>query len=342
MRNMYKSIVMCFICMLIWMGMFTCILVNIFKKPKSFSDEKYGIRKNKLYRFINNRRMGIKSIYEEACEFKEGFAPVKRDGKWGVINEDGNEVIPCIYDEIGIFHGDNEKLVYIVGDNELLFEYEDETGNKTKRAIAINEIKDYFQMDSVVVKKDGKCGLCDKNGYEIRTLLYDEILWMSEGLIGVCKSNKLGYINENGREIIPCIYDDAWCFSDGVAGVKKNEKWGFIDKEENEVIPFIYDGVGMFSEGLVHAEKNEKWGFIDKGGNEVIPFIYSSADEFSEGLVCVEKDEKWGFIDKNGREVIPFIYDMASRFYHGKAIVEIGDNLITINKNGEKCSEFDM
>ena len=42
--------------------------------------------------------------FEEVCEFSEGLARVKQDGKWGYINTQGEVVIPFIYDEVRSFH----------------------------------------------------------------------------------------------------------------------------------------------------------------------------------------------------------------------------------------------
>lgn len=42
----------------------------------------------------------IEAVYESACGFSEGFAAVKKDGKWGFINTSGEVVVPCNYDEV--------------------------------------------------------------------------------------------------------------------------------------------------------------------------------------------------------------------------------------------------
>ncbi len=41
--------------------------------------------------------------WDNANDFSEGLAGVKKDGKWGFINTDGELVIPCIYDSVGAF-----------------------------------------------------------------------------------------------------------------------------------------------------------------------------------------------------------------------------------------------
>ena len=41
--------------------------------------------------------------YDDFRDFSEGFAAVELDGKWGFVNENGEEVGPCEYDEVGDF-----------------------------------------------------------------------------------------------------------------------------------------------------------------------------------------------------------------------------------------------
>ena len=41
--------------------------------------------------------------WEDAKDFSEGFAAVKKDGKWGFINTDGELIIDCVYDSVGSF-----------------------------------------------------------------------------------------------------------------------------------------------------------------------------------------------------------------------------------------------
>ena len=36
--------------------------------------------------------------YDETRDFCDGFAAVKRNDKWGFVNEKGEEIVPCKYD----------------------------------------------------------------------------------------------------------------------------------------------------------------------------------------------------------------------------------------------------
>lgn len=52
------------------------------------------------YGFVDiNGNLVVDCIYDKAYEFNEyGFAAVKKDGKWGVINEQGKEVVAPVYE----------------------------------------------------------------------------------------------------------------------------------------------------------------------------------------------------------------------------------------------------
>ncbi len=51
------------------------------------------------YTFYNTEGKQIGSVYDEAYGFYEEYAPVKKDGKWGFIDKEGNCVTGFIFDK---------------------------------------------------------------------------------------------------------------------------------------------------------------------------------------------------------------------------------------------------
>ena len=47
-----------------------------------------------------------KDNYDEIRDFQEGLAKVLRHNKWGFINQEGYEVIPCLYEWVSDFQED--------------------------------------------------------------------------------------------------------------------------------------------------------------------------------------------------------------------------------------------
>ncbi len=238
--------------------------------------------------------------YQKIGDFREGLMPVKFDNKWGFINKDGVEVIPCKYDDTNDF---NEGLAAVnIG----------------------GEIDDNEEFAG------GKWGFIDKTGKIVVDLKYDKVENFSEGLAAVSinknkddLSGQWGYVDKTGKEIIPLHYKYAHNFSEGVAFVSTEGDYGsiLIDKKETIILdgrdtqPLAYYGT-YFEEGL--APISTFWGvtydFINIKGEKVLAGNYAPPYRsgifpriyFSEGLILVRADDdynKLAAIDTKGNEI---------------------------------------
>lgn len=168
--------------------------------------------------------------FNRRSDFSEGLARVEIDGKWGFINEQGELVIPCMYDEVGdFFEGFAKVKVNIHDDPDDFFgEY------------------DFWWF-------------INKSGNQISSM-FQEVESFSEGLAAVCVDDMWGFINGKNELVIPLEYDGADFFFEGLAAVQKDGKWGFIDKSNKLIIPYEYDNFYGFDEGLNRVSKDGKWG----------------------------------------------------------------------------------
>ena len=184
----------------------------------------------------------LSCIYDEAYEFRENRASVKRNGKWGFIDTAGNEIIPCIYDKAYNFSKGRARV-----ERNGKYGFIDTAGNEIIPCI--------YDSDAV------SCFFCYPKTKEDRALIK--------------RNRKYGFIDIAGNEIIPCMYDDANDFHANRARVKRNGKYGFIDNAGNEIIPCIYDEAKDFDQfGKARVKKNiiGKLGFwttIDKNGKKL-------------------------------------------------------------------------
>lgn len=260
--------------------------------------------------------------YDSVDCFYEGLAKVTKNKMMGYIDKKGNEIIPCIYDDLG--YGDFDDGLAIVCQGDKIFFI----NTKGEKIIELNyDNANSFSEGLAKVVKDNKNGFIDTNGNEVIALTdkykyYD----FSEGVALVKKNEKYGYIDKKGRVVIECKYDDAFQFHDGLARVLKNDKYGYIDKKGDVVIDYKYDSAFDFIEGLAIVKINDKYGCIDKTGKIVIECIYNWIYGFSEGLSQVEKNGKYYVIDKNGKEIFQCSsYQIWSRFNYGLAIIRSND-----------------
>lgn len=267
-------------------------------------------KKGNITGYIDKTGKFVKQCDYAIMHESEGFAVVKRIGSeykgYGIIDKNGNFLLPMKYDYIGGF---SEGLSLVRPD---FFEdrvyYIDKTG---KKVLEIEGNSGDFKEGLAYIIKNGKYGVIDKTGKVVIPIIYDYVKDFNDGLAYVWKDDKIGYIDKNGNEVVPIKYDYIGGFIEGLAVARIGKKYGYVDKSGKEVIPIIYDSASDFSEGLAAVVVEDQMRFIDKTGKIVIPVIYDYAFDFKEGLAVVSKDGKYGYIDKTGREIVPLIFNDA-------------------------------
>lgn len=117
------------------------------------------------YGFINTKgQLVIPCIFKNVKSFHNGFAKVSVNGGWGIIDIDGNFVIPPVLDDIcGYFHNGYIWVVYIGKMYEM-----DAAGNLYDHRIAIG------QVSSPIPKKiEDRWGYVNRDGKFVIPALYD-------------------------------------------------------------------------------------------------------------------------------------------------------------------------
>ena len=231
-----------------------------------------------------------------------GLIKVRLDGKYGFINKDGEEIIPCKYEDADAFSDGLAKVKSAEG-----WGFVNENGEEI--ISCKYEEAHYFWLGLTKVKSAEGWGTINKDGEEIIPCKYEEVESVRKGMAKVKSKEGWGLANENGEEIIPCKYEDVDVFFDGLALVQSNEGWG--------------------------------WGFVNENGEEIIPCKYIDADDFFDGLARVHSKEGWGFVNKDGEEIISCKYEDADYFWFGAetAEVKLNGEWITIDKTGKQVTE---
>ena len=122
---------------------------------------------------------GIEPQYENAEAFTEQIAAVMIDGKYGAINENGEIVLPAIYDSMkyrafGVIPASLNGEWYFLGPD-------------SSRVFGPFEDAESYSFGYAAVKKDGKWGFIDKNGTDATAFAYDEVYSVeAEGNAWVC------------------------------------------------------------------------------------------------------------------------------------------------------------
>lgn len=72
------------------------------------------VKRDGKYGYINlNGDVQVPIIYDDIGRFSEGLLAVCKDEKWGFVNGNGEEVVPLIYDDAGNFSQGLAKVVKV-------------------------------------------------------------------------------------------------------------------------------------------------------------------------------------------------------------------------------------
>lgn len=297
-----------------------------------------------------------KSIYnyDRINAKTKNLYPVLRKKYWGFIDRTGEEVIHCVYDEVGQFV-DNHVAVKFHGQYGILDKYgewkvlpqsyplelinEDLYLMKSPKITTLKSIESgtiYFTENEIEVKRgyllehlaDGNLWKIDFAGRIVNESgsanksRYEEIRPPSEGFYGAKINGAYGFIDDRNRLRIANRYEDVGTFKEGLAAIKLRNKWGFINKSETLVIQPIYDEKSDFIGNVAIVQLNDLYGIIDKAGKALIKPEYNHIEQLSNGRFLIRKDKRYGLLDKDGRLIINVKYESLEDLDNGQVIVQ--------------------
>jgi hypothetical protein len=151
--------------------------------------------------FQHRPKTGLYSRFE--------YLLVQKDGKWGAVNEEGDEIISTEYDSMSYFN-----FGYNLGQQFVKFYANGSVGLLTlKNDTFLTPVYNNLQLRTdgldgqIIFIKNGKKGLADREGKLIIPMQYDEIKPDNAGhCIVVRKCEKIGVYHKNGQLLAPAEY----------------------------------------------------------------------------------------------------------------------------------------
>lgn len=284
--------------------------------------------------------------YEKFKNFSEGFCAVKKNGKWGLVNEKGKEVLGCQFLMVNSF-------------SEGLAGIQDEDGWHFIDT-SLNIVLDFRDTDYLGFGNfsNGRCwfkikrnkkfyyGYLDKSGEQVINSVFTRAFDFQLGRARVVNNRKTGLIDKRGNFIMkPKVYDLVFPFDEfGMAQVRENNMgpFGLINRNGVTLTPCVYNKIFPFINGYAKVVTHKGIGFVDTLGNEIIPPQYRAVGDFSEGLVSVQNGFSylWEYININNDIAFKGKFSKAEPFKNGRAIVtrrkaDESENYV-INKKGEE------
>lgn len=305
---------------------------------------------NGWFKFLENGYTGIKDFdgkiiispkmgYTEIDDLYEETSFAQKNGKWGLIDLEGNPICSFVYDKIipagkGYFIGH----INIHKSTELVIEYKDTSHLcevlNAKGDVLCGREKGYYYIGTIykgeaTAARDGGCGIITPQGDVIISFKYKYIQPMGEGLYLVSYENSDNYwaeiINNQCQIVIPASmhFRSIHEFYNHRAAAYQNGKWGLIDDKGNHISEFIYSFVKELGEGYFRVEIGTKKNVMRPDGSLVLSEWCNDVFEVIHGFfifgntIRKSKDNpKTRYIEGvahvNGDIVFPMIFERVS------------------------------
>ena len=336
------------------------------------------LRAGNNYSFCSNGKWGlinktgkikVPAIYDGEFEYleKNYYIAYTMEGD-GVIDENGNIILPFEYYDCSISLWDSKKNKFTALKNENKKCGVVNLKNETVIPFMYNWIERCFAKgtykDCAIATLNGREGIINQNNETIVPFEYEYIKAMSDDTFLICKNEGEGeYIVDSdfnqisdkkfleiatGYEHITTDY-----FIASPDNKYDENKEGLVDKYGNTIIDFKYEDLSMTEnphskfDFYLYAKNNKnKWGLIDKNENIILPFEYDEYSAFridSDNNAVMVKNGKYGIINIKDKSIIAdFIFDIIYPFYDKKAtLAKYKGKWGIINKQGESIS-FDL
>jgi hypothetical protein len=282
--------------------------------------------------FITIQNLRLKGNYDEVRIFSERIAAVKKNGKWGFINERGELEIPIVYNEVDYFRPSG--LCSVTKNGKAGF-----INKNGKEIIPIIYEEAYQEMKdtNVIVKKNGKWAVFDNTGKQITDFIYDsfkranitdfskdvfqrdESTLFENGAALATKKGKYEFLNSDGKTLFSNLKIDSASVFDTFqnAIIKSNGKYGILKIDGTFKVPLEYDFIEYFDDNHAYSEYyNARKGKIytifnrdlKKLGETYEP-VYNDFSTNTPTLIFKNLNNKYGMLASNGDLLIPFEFD---------------------------------
>ncbi len=310
--------------------------------------------------------------YRSIQEFDFSTWKVRNGIYWGLLNQEGNEVVHCVFDSIGdrtsnlvavkfkgLYGIIDLQENWIIAPQRYPIRLADDTrylliqpGNSFLKSMDGKVI--YFTSYPVEFKEkywvehlpNGTQNNLNYDGVKItmeempkgRTSVTEvsvpNLFQINEGLQGIRRNGKYGFVDGKGKLRIANRYDSIGAFQNGLAPIKLIGLWGFINTSDKIVVQPNYESVSTFINGLSIVKRNSKMGLIDQRGQVVLPVRYEHIDRLSTGKFLLKTNRLLGVAQENGTIEIEPRFDELKVLENGQLLVKQANKWGLISSSG--------
>lgn len=288
------------------------------------------------------------------------YFPVYSNGKWGVINSNGDTIIEPQYEEMPVIPNNSQAVFICTYDiNYETGEHKTKVINEKNDSIitGYDEVKfiDYvnkndklcFVENVLMVEKDGKFGLVDFKNKKLLDVDYDQILILNgvENSLIIKKGDNVGLCDYEGNIIINAEYKEIKAIGDnyknGYIVVNKQGLYGIIDFNKSVIFENKYlDIKPIYSSNKYAVKIDDGYRVIDKNGQILLDKKFTDIKDINSENIIYKENKKYGITTTYLENKVEAKYEDLTFMGNNYYIAKNGQSYGIISENGEVKVEF--
>ena len=221
--------------------------------------------------------------------YENNILKVQKDGKYGLINLEGKELLSPSQDAIDVIIGTKSVYVTTIEGKKGLVDNMGKVIIENKYQ-EITSLTDQYENGFIVKNDQGKYGVINYDTTVALEEKYDEIknVYGNDKYV-VKEADVLKIVNTKGESFLENKFEDVKEINLDNITIKQNDKYGVININGEEKLPAIYDELNYAFSDYYIAKKENKYGIMNINNQESLAFNYNYITYLSNiGIIQAE------------------------------------------------------
>lgn len=232
--------------------------------------------------------------YDSIKSLKDDLVVVYEDGKAGLLNKDGQEVLPLVYKKIELGEAGVIRI-----QNFPKWTITDEKNHK-EQDLYFDNVKP-IGFDAMAVNANGTERIVNFEGSTLGSFEGIHIKSLHENVFIYERDQYFGISNLAGDTVLPAVFDSIYIKKKQIfAATEENKqlKWALYDPDGSKITADKYDQLIQWKDKWL-VQRLGYWGIVDEHGKEVVTCKYDSIMYSAGEMYQVLFYDEVGIIDEN-------------------------------------------
>ena len=308
-------------------------------------------------------QLAISPLFDDVMAFAEGLACVNKEGRWGYINRDGQEIIPFTYRAGWAFHEGFARVKpfdgpvhFITRQGKQLISDEWEAADEFSEGMAKVSLGNTFgfidtsgqlriagpftkagpfRHGVAIVVPEEKAGAIDRNGHFLLPPEFNSIRWSTTDELLICQKSDSAFLFDAGGKLLFQMNSirirEA---TSRVAAIEKDKQFFLVDLQSKKVnTDDAWKNLFYLNDHRWAGNNAHGYYMITESGDRLNLKPYDQINKIQQGYAACLDGEYWGYLDTIGKETTSEIFGLAWDYKEGFARVAFKDGIAFINRH---------